>query len=582
MINKELSKYIGNTRRHVVLSICARWARLICNIGFAFIFSYLLNSIITGAEIEAKGLFAVGITAIIGGKILFARIVVFENGKVIDEVKLNLRRSIYKKMLDYGPGYTAHVSTAKAIQLGVESVEQLETYYGGYITQLYYSFAPALTLFIIIAVYDVKVAIVILVVSPIIPMLLTFLLRVVRNVQKKYWKSYSDVGALFLDSLQGLTTLKLFGADEDRASEMDIKAENFRKSTMRVLRMQLNSISVVDLLCYGGAAAAVIMALRSASNGTVSSFACILIIVLSAEFFVPMRQLTALFHVAMGGVTAGEQILEFLRRDVDVPTGTSDFPKGAGIKIKNLTFSYDGDKNVLKDVSIDVENKGFVAFVGVSGCGKSTLASIIAGQLKAPDDAVFFGNTDINAINRDDLVGSVTKVSHNGHVFRGSVRSNLELGNPDASDDEMRRVLEEVDLWNFLSDADGLDTPVSSGAANLSGGQAQRLCLARALMHDSSIYIFDEAASNVDIESEEIILSTIARIAEKKTAIYISHRLRSIMHADNIYVFEAGGIVEQGRHDDLIRDGGVYSKLFKEQEELENFRDSDMKGMWKS
>lgn len=583
MTNRWLSKYIGNTKKHVILSVFARWLRLLCNIGFAFIFAYLLNELLKGDTrgVGSWGLIAIGLIFIIIVKLAVSRWVAAENSKVVDEVKLNLRKRIYKKILEYGPGYINEISTAKAIQIGVESVEQLETYYGGYITQLYYSFVAAITLFIAIAVYDVGVGIVILVISPVIPLLLTFLLRVVRKVQSKYWKSYSDVGTLFLDSLQGLTTLKLYSADEDRAEEMDVKAEKFRKDTMRVLKMQLNSINIVDILCYGGAAASVILALKAADSGSLGIFGCILVIILSAEFFVPMRQLTALFHVAMGGVTAGEQIIEFLERKPDIPQGKEDFPKGADIDIRELDFSYDDKKKVLDKISLRVKNKGLVAFVGVSGCGKSTLASILSGQLSAGDNMVFYGDTDINRIDRTKLVGAVTRVTHNGHIFKGTVRSNLDMGKPGASDEDMIKALDEVNLWEFLSEMNGLETPVNSGATNLSGGQAQRLCLARALLHDSSVYIFDEAASNVDVESEEIILSAISKIAERKTVIYISHRLKSIMGADNIYVFDGGKIVEQGTHSKLIAESGIYKKLFSEQEELESFRDLSAKGAWK-
>lgn len=582
MINKALTKYIGDTGRHIFFSVFARWIKLICNIGFAFLFAYLLSSLLSGDEIEYAFTMGAGILVIMLGKFFVSRWISYENSKVVDEVKLNLRRSVYSKILEYGPGYINEISTSKAIQLGVENVEQLETYYGGYITQLYYSFLAAVTLFIFIAFYDIRVGLVILLISPIIPLLLTLLLRVVRNVQSKYWKSYSDVGALFLDSLQGLTTLKLFGSDELRADEMNRKAEKFRKDTMRVLRMQLNSINIVDLLCYGGAAGSVILALHGVEAGRLSIFACILVIILSAEFFVPMRQLTALFHVAMGGVAAGEQIVDFLKREQVKSEGIEDFPEGTDICVKSLNFSYDEDRRILSDVTLDVRNKGLVAFVGVSGCGKSTLAGILSGQLQVGDDMVFYGDIDINRIDRDKLVASVTRVSHDGHVFKGSIRSNLQIGNPTATDEEMIEALKEVNLWDFIAEAKGLDTSVLSGASNLSGGQAQRLCLARALLHNSSIYIFDEAASNVDVESEEIILRSIERIAETGTVIYISHRLRSIMRADNIYVFDAGRIVDYGTHEELISRKGIYHTLFVEQEELENFRNSEMRGMWEN
>ncbi len=581
MINSELSKYIGKTSKYIGLGIFARWLRLLCNIGFAFIFAYLLERLISAGEIQNIPAAVLATLAIACLKYFLAKWIAFENSKVVDEVKLNLRKSVYQKILDFGTSYTDQISTAKSVQLGVENVEQLETYYGGYITQFYYSFIAAITLFLTIAPYDLKIGAVILVISFVIPMFLTVLLNMVRKVQKKYWKSYGDVGALFLDSLQGLTTLKVFGADEARAAEMDKKAEYFRNDTMRVLRTQLNSINVVDLLCYGGAAAAVILAVSGVAGGRLDLFSGILIIILSAEFFIPMRQLTAFFHVAMGGVAAGEQILEFLKREVPIYSGKAEFAEFSDITTKKLRFSYSEDKDVLKDISIKVKKSGMVALVGVSGCGKSTLASILAGELPVQDGMVFYGDADINSIDRAKLTSAVTRISHSGYLFRGDVRSNLLMGKSDASDEMMIDALKEVNLWEFLESVRGLDTKIASGGVNLSGGQAQRLSLARALLHDSKVYIFDEAASNVDMESEEIILKTIANIAKTKTVIYISHRLRSIVASDNIYVFDSGKIVEEGTHEQLMQQGGVYSALFKEQEELENFRDASRRQSWK-
>ncbi len=576
MVNKRLLNYIGNTGKHIFLAVMARWIRLISNIAFSVIFAYILSAMLTGSEL------AYGIPAIAGSLIVILTVRYFstlwgtkENSRVVDEVKSNLRKTIYEKILSLGPKYINEVPTAKVIQIGVEGVEQLETYYGGYITQLYYSFISAVTLFATVAYFSLKVGIVILIVSPVIPLLLTVMLKVVRNIQAKYWNSYADVGILFLDSLQGLTTLKLYKADEDRAAQMDEQAENFRKRTMRVLKMQLNSITLVNLMCYGGAAAAVIITLKETMSGKLSVFGCLLIVLLAAEFFIALRQLTSLFHVAMGGVAAGEKILEFLDSEVEEHNGTEDFESEVDINIKNLNFSYEGeDKKILKDISFNVKDKGFVALVGVSGCGKSTIASILAGQLSVDDGMVFFGDTDINKVSRKNLVKNITKVTHNGHIFRGTVRSNLQMAKSDATDDEMIKVLREVSMWDFLSEQDGLDTKVESAGTNLSGGQAQRLSLARALLHDSVIYIFDEAASNVDVESEEIILDAIRKISKEKTVIYISHRLKSIMAADRIYVMEKGKIVEAGKHEELMGAGGLYSALFTEQQELEDFRSS--------
>lgn len=572
MINKELSKYIGKTARHIALGTAARWVRLLCNIAFAFIFAYTSEQFLLKNQIEGVPFILGAGMLIVIAKFLLSKWIAFENSKVVDEVKLNLRDSIYRKALEYGASYINHTSTAKLVQMGVENVEQLENYYGGYITQFYYSFVAAVTLFFTVVFYDSRIAFIILTISFVIPLFLTILLKMVRKVQKKYWKSYSDVGTLFLDNLQGLTTLKVFDADEHAAAEMDKKAQEFRNATMKVLRTQLSSINVVDVLCYGGAAATVFLAVNDVVSGEFSLFFGIFIIVLAAEFFVPMRQLTAFFHVAMGGVAAGEQILEFLGNEVPQKHVVDGGIKVADITVSNLKFSYDGKKEVLKDVSIKVKSGSVAAFVGVSGCGKSTLASVLTGELSVPDGTVFYGGKDINSIDRKQLSKMVTRISHNGYLFKGTVRSNLLMAKPEATDKELVSALNKVDMWTFLQTLAGLDTEILSGGVNLSGGQVQRICMARGILSNSKVYIFDEAASNVDVESEEIILSTIDEMAKQHTVIYISHRLKSIVNADNIYVFNEGTIVEQGRHEELMQIEGVYKKLFEEQERLENFR----------
>ena len=464
------------------------------------------------------------------------------------------------------------MTTQEIVHLGVEGVEQLENYFGSYLTQFYYSFISTFVLFLVIAPINFKIAIVLLVLAPIIPLFLLLILKIVKNVQKKYWSKYADVGNLFLDSLQGLTTLKVFKADEDRGKELDEMSEGFRKETMKVLSMQLNSIMIIDWIAYGGAVAGIIVALNEFVALNINIYQIILVLLLIADFFVPMRTLTSLFHVAMTGVTASEKMLDFLNEDTNIENGSHTFEKNAPINVKAMNYYYPDGTHALKDINMSFEPGSMTALVGPSGCGKSTLACLLAGEYRHPDQAIYYGSYESRDLAKGEISKNVVRVTHDGHIFQGTVRSNLYLGNSQAGDQDYIDVLKIVNLWDLFSKMEGLDTPILAQGKNLSGGQAQRLSLARALLHDAEVYIFDEATSNIDIESEQVIIKVIEEISKKKTVIYISHRLASIVKADKIYVMNKGQLVEQGQHQELMAAKGQYESLFSQQQELESYR----------
>lgn len=586
MLDTKLMRFMGRTKIYLWQSVFVGWIRLLANIAFAYLFAGWLTKLLDEKPHTIFGFtYEVKYSLIVLVILLVVRHYAIKqmghaSTKIVAEVKHSLRRAVFEKVTSIGMGYHEILSTSEAVQLGAEGIEQLENYFGNYLTQFYYCFAAAITLFLSILPLNKTAAVVLAITALLIPLILLLILRIVKNVQRSYWNSYQNVGNIFLDSLQGLTTLKIYQADGKRAEDIAEKTESFRKHTMRLLSMQLNSMIIIDWIAYGGAAAGIIIALSAAETGNLDVFSCIVIILLAAEFFIPMKRLTSYFHVAMTGVTAGDKLLDFLMYKDKGTYGDERFPKAASISVENLTFKYndENEKEALRNINMKIDNKGLTAIVGPSGCGKSTLSSILAGQIKTKGDNIFFIDNRktkkiaLGKLKKGELPRSITKVTHDGHIFEGTVRDNLRMGKPNAADNEMIAVLEEVNLWSFLSGEKGLDTMLLSKGSNISGGQAQRFSLARALLHDTPIYIFDEATSNVDVESEEIILDVISKIAKKKTVVYISHRLKNIQNADMIYVMEKGRVIEKGTHASLMAQSGLYKSLFIEQETLENYR----------
>lgn len=569
LINKDLLRFCGNTKKYINLAILTNILRLIFGIAFSYAFADIVYSTLEGKPINywiSLGL----IVSIIGGKHRFIRLTGAYNFKIVEEVKLNLREAILKKVSSLGVAYRDRIGTQELIHNAVEGVEQLENYFGSYLTQLYYCLFSTIVLFIATAPHSMLAAILLLIASPVIPLFLMAILKMVKKSQRRYWKKYANVGNLFLDSLIGLSTLKIFKADKNRADEMDSAAEKFRKETMKLLAMQLNSMTIIDLVAYGSTAAAIIITLSGLKAGSVSVFGFILIIFLAAEFFVPMKQLTGMFHVAMTGAAAGEEILEFLNSDDFEKSGTQDFPQNADIELKDFSFSYENSNWGLTDIDIKFDSASLTALIGPSGCGKSTIASLISGQIYA-DSGIFYSGLPIATLKKGVLEQNVVRISHDGHIFAGSVRENLDIASSGIADENMIAVLKKLRLWEFLQNLGGLDTKLMSGGKNISGGQAQRIALARALLYEPEVYIFDEATSNIDIESEKIIIDTILDLAKSKTVIYISHKLDAVQSADKIYVIEDGKIVQEGIHSDLLRTDGLYKKIYDEQMDLISF-----------
>lgn len=486
-------------------------------------------------------------------------------------VKKKLRELIYKKLLRLGSSYNEKVKTSEVVQVAVEGTEQLETYFGAYLPQFFYAMLAPLTLFVVLSFVNFLSAVILLICVPLIPVAIAAVQTWAKKLLSKYWGQYTTLGDTFLENLQGLTTLKIYKADEYKNEKMNEEAEKFRKITMKVLTMQLNSITIMDLIAYGGAALGVIVSVSQFALGKVSLSGCLLIILLSADFFIPMRQLGSFFHIAMNGMAASDKIFRLLDLPEKENRGLQQFTKEHEIKCENVSFSYDEDREILKSISMSFPVGSFTAIAGESGCGKSTVASLLTGKNTNYSGKITVGGIPISEIDEDSLMKNITYVSHNSYLFKGTVYDNLIMGNPEATEEDMWEVLDKTKLSQFLKSEKGLETVVAEKGSNLSGGQCQRLALARALLHDSPVYIFDEATSNIDVESENDIMEQIQNIAEEKTVILISHRLANTVKADRIYVLNDGKIAEYGNHDELIKNHGVYEKMWNAQQSLENY-----------
>lgn len=572
MINKRLIGTVAESKKYIAGNVILQWCSLTANMALMLSISRMLAELFRGSA--SVQLFTVtGIVVILALAVrFFCSIGAAKMGYFSSKaVKKSLREKIYQKLLRLGSSYNEQVKTSEVVQVAVEGVDQLETYFGAYLPQFFYAMLAPLTLFIVLCFVNVAAAVVLLICVPLIPVAIAAVQTWAKKLLSKYWGQYTELGDTFLENLQGLTTLKIYQADAFKQQEMNEQAEKFRKITMKVLTMQLNSITIMDLIAYGGAALGVIMAVTQYQSGGVSLEGCLLIILLAADFFIPMRQLGSFFHIAMNGMAASDKIFRLLDLEETKPEITESFPSGHTIRCSGLSFSYEPDREILHSVDLTFPQGSFTALVGESGCGKSTLASILMGRNKGYTGSVSVGGVPLSSIQEESLLRNITYISHQSYLFKGTVRENLLMGKPGASDEELWAVLSRVNLAEFLKAEQGLDTRLLEKASNLSGGQCQRLALARALLHDSPVYIFDEATSNIDVESENDIMREIHELAKSKTVILVSHRLANVVGADHIYVLDHGIVAESGSHEELLAHHGLYERLWSAQQTLEQF-----------
>ncbi len=568
MINKRLIAMMGDSKRYIARNVALQWVVLLANIAMIFAVSAFLAGLVCG-----QGSLSAALLVLLGALIVrffCTRGAASASYNASRTVKKTLRAAIYEKLLRLGGSYTQAVPTAEVLQLAGEGVEQLETYFGAYLPQFFYAMLAPLTLFIALAPVSLRAAVILMICVPLIPVSIVAVQKFAKKLLGKYWGQYAALGDSFLENLQGLTTLKIYQADEARHAAMNREAEHFRKVTMKVLTMQLNSIIVMDVIAYGGAALGIAVAAKEFAAGRVGLQGALCILLLSADFFLPMRALGSYFHVAMNGMAASDKIFKLL----DLPEGdarTAEIGTGCAIACRDLHFGYTAEKETLHGLNLDFSQGSFTALVGESGCGKSTIAAVLTGRAAGYTGSVTIGGQELSAVNEANLLKNVTLVSLGSHLFKGTVADNLRMAAPDADDGALWGALEQVNLADFLRSEDGLNTQLAEGGSNLSGGQRQRLALARALLHDSPIYIFDEATSNIDVESENDIMAGIHRLAGRKTVILISHRLANVTKADNIYVLDHGHLAGQGTHKALLAQGGLYADLWNRQQALENY-----------
>lgn len=570
MFDKRLMAMCPESKKYIVGNIACQWTELMMNAVMIFIISTAVEKLYS-REMTANGvLMSLGILA--GALVIrffMTKTLARMSYLAAKTVKRVMREQIYKKILRLGNSYREHATTAELVQESVEGVEQLESYFGQYVPQFFYAFIAPITLFVLFGIAgSFKVAGVLLICVPLIPGAIMMVQKIAKKLLSRYWDQYAKLGSTFLENLQGMTTLKTYKADAYKNEQMNEESENFRRITMKVLTMQLNSIIIMDFFAYGGAALGIALAGKAFLDGSLTIRSTVFMILLSADFFLPMRKLGSYFHVAMNGMAASDRIFTFLSEE-EPKEKTAELPEnGLDIRLSDVSFSYDDEKQVLDHVSVDIRENTFTGIVGESGSGKSTIASLIMGRNTIKQGTLTIAGINVSDINEDNLFKNINYVGIGSTFFKGTVRENLLLADPEASEEELWNVLAECNIDGFFKEENGLDTLLTENAGNLSGGQKQRLALARAILHDAKVYIFDEATSNIDIESEELILSEIKKLAKKKTVIMITHRLMNVVDADRIFVLDNGRISGLGNHAELLETDSVYRNLWNTQKEL--------------
>ena len=573
MIKTRLVGLLSHAKKYIVYTIFWQWISLLAQVLAVFSIANLLEHVVADdvtISVIEQTILILALVVIV--RFMCERLTARSSYLACVDVKRILREKIYEKMLRLGASYSEQVSSSEVVQVSTEGVEQLETYFGKYLPQLFYSLIAPLTLFFILCRVSLKASVILLICVPLIPVSIVVVQKVAKRLLSNYWSVYTGLGDSFLENLQGLTTLKIYQADQVKADQMDAESQRFRRITMKVLTMQLNSTSVMDIIAYGGAAIGMGVAVSEFLKGNISMAGTLCIVLLASEFFLPLRLLGSFFHIAMNGMAASDKIFKIL--DLPEPqAGEKTLPEGAlDVRLNDVHFFYEADREILKGVKLDLPAGSFVSLVGESGCGKSTIAGLLAAKNRGYTGEITIGKISLSEINEENLMKHVVLIRHNSYLFKGTVEENLKMAKPDATKEEMENVLQKVNLLGFLQTQDGLQTKLQEKAGNLSGGQCQRLAIARALLRsDSAVYIFDEAASNIDVESEELIMNVIHELAKTKTVLLISHRLANVVKSDKIYFLKDGKIKESGTHEELMKANGEYRHLYDSQMSLENY-----------
>ena len=573
MIDKNLLSLLGKNKKYIFYTILLMVIGLLANVTITASICYAIK--LTANYKNYDDLIVryviTAIVAIVGILIKYVTSRIVGNLKDIlgRKAKKELREKVYDKTLKLGVQTTQHISMAGLTQISMEGIEQLDLYYSTYIPQFFYAMLAPIILFGISVWIDWRVAFVLLACVPLIPLSIIAVSKYAKKIFGKYWGKYISMGDSFLDSVQGLKELKIFKADQDQNIKMNQSSEEFRKITMKVLVMQLASTTIMDLIAYGGAGVGIALAIVSTLNWGLSPFLALFLILIAVDFFLPLRAFGSAFHVAMNGVSAGNKIINFLSIPDPVWGEENKIDLSNGIKIENVTFSYDKTREILKNINITIPKTGMTAIIGKSGCGKSTIVNLLLGSIQPNSGLITINNKQLNEYSRECYYSHIASISYNTYIFNESIRANFLLSNNSITDEEIYEALEKVNLKDFVLTNGGLDKVISEDASNISGGQKQRLALAISLVANKDVYIFDEATSNIDIESEAIIMANIKELSKTKSVVIISHRLANIVLSDMIYFMDYGEIKEQGTHSELLKNNGEYTLLYKKQKGLE-------------
>ncbi|MDU5417690.1 ATP-binding cassette domain-containing protein, partial [Peptoniphilus harei] len=563
MFNKKLFNELKSEKLQILKLLLIKILQMTTNVAMIFLIGKSIEALISSSFSGSK--FILFMLLIIGLNIFLIKIEASISYKASYRIKNNLRERLMKKVFSFKMEYGSKVSISEVINLGVEGIEQLNLFYSALLPQLLFSLIGPLILFCILSFLNFKIAIIMLLLIPLIPLAIMMVQKLAKKVVKTYWKSYTNLSEVFIDFLYGLTSLEVFNADEDYNDLLNEKAEDFRVKTMKLLMMQLNNITVLDLISYAGSALGIILSIYYYSKGQLSVFAAFSFILLSQEFFLPLRRLGALFHVAMNGITAANSLFEILEIESIEDFKNLIQDEKVDVEVKNLNFSY-GEKEILKDLNMKIKSNKITAIVGESGCGKSTLAKLVGGFERNYDGEILYNG--LSEISNDSLNENIMLVDNTPYFFKESLRYNLKMANKNADDDKLIEVLEEVGLYSYFKNIGGLDSILESAGNNLSGGQKQRLAIGRALLKEPKILILDESISNIDKESEDLILNLIQKLKEKMTIILITHRLNTVLQADYIYYLDNKKVAEEGSFEEISK-GELFSGIYRYQRELE-------------
>ena len=567
MIDKKLLRLLGENKKYIFYAVGLMVLGLFASVGTTASICWAIYLLTVSAESAAY--IAPAVCAVIGIAVRYtaSRLVGDLKDLLGRKVKKDLRERVYNKIVKLGVRSTDGMSMAGLTQVSMEGVEQLDLYYSSYIPQFFYAMLAPFILFGITVGIEWRVAVILLCCVPLIPVSIIAVSKYAKKIFAKYWGKYTSMGDSFLDSVQGLKELKIFKADEAQHERMNETSEDFRKITMKVLVMQLASTTIMDLVAYGGAGLGIAMAVLSVMFWELSPIAALFLILVAVDFFLPLRAFGSAFHIAMNGASAGKKILSLLEQPD--PVWGEEAVEDTELKVDNVTFSYDGKRDVLKNVAMTFPKTGMTSIVGESGCGKSTVVNMLFGAFRPRSGLVTVGGKTLESLSRESYYAHLAVVSYNTYIFNETVRANFMLANKSVTDEEIYIALEKVNLADFIRENGGLDKVITEDASNISGGQKQRLALAVNLVANKDIYVFDEATSNIDIESEAIIMANIKALSREKAVIVISHRLANVVPSDLIYYMESGELKESGTHDELMAKGGGYAKLYTTQKNLE-------------